>query len=187
MNIGKSLIAAAVSGIFALSAAELKIDGNFQSLGKDNLPANWLQHKNWAGFKPFASFELAKGIQPGENAVHIFNTQSKNGVSVRTARRIPGVAGDTVKVVFKARGKGTAYAQLYYYTREGKWNQTSAQQFVKLTDQWTEYPFQFVISDSTNGKTGTFDVVFGGKQGLDAEFTSIRAYQNEPVPQTTPR
>ncbi len=164
---------------WGLSGAALPLDGNFTQLDAEHLPKQWVQHKNWSGYKPYASIKIVPGSAAGENALRIFNTRAQYGACVRTARRLKGVSGDTVTVTLKARGKGTAWVGLYFYTKDGKWNQTSPQQKFTLTGQWTSHTFHFLIADGTTGETGFFDVTFGGGQNLEGEFTSIQAEQTE--------
>ncbi|MFA6930049.1 MAG: family 16 glycosylhydrolase [Lentisphaeria bacterium] len=162
---------------FACIAAELSLDGNFVQLDDSGLPVNWVQHRNWEGFKPFATVNIVPGINEGENALHIFNTLSKNGACVRTAKRQKGVSGDTVVVTLKAKGTGQGFVGLYYYTKSGAWNQSSKQQYFAVDKDWKEHTFYFTVGNGSTAETAFFDVTFGGRQGLDTQFTAITVDQ----------
>jgi len=161
----------------SIHAAELPLDGCFAELDEAGLPARWLQHRNWDGFKPFASLMLLPGLKPGENALRLFDTQSPHGVCVRTNRRQKGVSGDQIEITLKAKGEGIGWVGLYFYTADGKWNQTSQQQTFSLQKDWSEHSFKLFVANGNAGETAFFDVTFGGKQGMDAQFTDIRVEQ----------
>ncbi len=164
-----------------LFADPVALDSTFSELNSALKPVKWTQHKNFSGYLPPAETAVVRGKNGNGNALRIFDTRAQHGACIRTAKRIPGRSGDTVSVTLSARGKGTAWVNLFFYSTIGGWNKTAKPQVFTLTDEWKTHTFHFTIRNGESAETGSYDITFGGHKGLDGEFTEITAEQTEGV------
>ena len=122
MNIAciKSSLLFAVAAMAAAACAyEVPIGGDFAETRPDGFPAAWCWFdENDAGGTLKPSAKLARGravVERGEagNELHISCAEAGKGTFVRS-RRIPGSAGDIVKVEVEVRGSGRAWIRWRY-------------------------------------------------------------------------
>ena len=151
----------------------LDINGAFERPGSGGCPQDWLLH-TWAGYKPFATVSQDEGPD-GRKAIHIGNVTSRHGTCFRCSRKFPCRAGDTVKISFLAKGRGTARAGCYLYTAAKGWNGGTAEDTFTLSDEWRLFEYDCKIKDKPAGETAFCEVVLGGGTGLEASFADVRA------------
>lgn len=157
-----------------MMAAELEIDGAFKKLDKDGAPAEWVLH-TWEGYLPLANLTVLRGADNGANALRLDNAKAQFGAVFRTAHRQKGLSGDSIQLTFRARGRGDCNVCLYFYTTNGEWNQTTANQSVKLTDKWHNYMVPLTVQDGTAGMSTRFDICLGVPTGGTLEVSSLHA------------
>lgn len=155
------------------AAAELPLDGTFHNTGENGQPKNWVFHP-WSGFMPYAKAKVEPRGDGENNILSLREINAASGTVIRTARRQNGISGDTVQVLFRARGKGTGTVTLYYYTKNGGWNRTADTLKFKLTPEWTAQSFQFIIANGPFGETAKFDVCLGAVKGSELDLSSIK-------------
>jgi len=162
-----------------LLAQELPIDGTFSQNKADGTSASWELHP-WYGYQPLASIQVKTA---GDfNSLGVDKVEAEYGTCIRTVQRFPGRSGDEVKIALRARGKGTAGAQLHYFTKTtgGIWLQTSPAKKFSLTDEWKEHLLSFTITNAaTTGETGAFHICLIGEKGMQAEFANVSGVLNE--------
>lgn len=164
------------AGAFTVLADELPVDGNFTQL-KNGKPVKWILH-NWSGYQPFAKMAVKAKGDGDKNILELRDIHAKYGTAVITSVRFPGLGGDTVRVLFRARGKGSGSACLHYYTktsRKTSFNRVSETHTFQLTPQWKQYVFKFTIGDGPNDETGKFAVCLGASPDSELDLSSIHA------------
>ncbi|MBT9143300.1 MAG: Beta-glucanase [Dehalococcoidia bacterium] len=159
-------------------AGELDLNGNFTEIGKDNLPAGWVQH-SWSGFKPFAKLKLVPGENAGEKALLIYDNKAEHGTAIRTAKRIPAAAGDKITISVKCKGTGTGQIGIYTYSPQEDWCGFMPMKHFELSDNWRTHQFEIIVLDGKEYPTGYIDIVFGAKKDTEAAFSSIKVLQEK--------
>ncbi len=176
MHLGKYFTVVLALAVSGLMAAELALDGDFTQLTPEKKPKNWVFHP-WSGFMPFPQITAVEKGDGDKNTVSIRGITGSHGTVLRTAARQPGLSGDTLRISFRAKGKGSGNISLYYYTQKGAWNRTSATLSYPLTENWTPHIFNFVLENGPFGETGKFDVCFGAGKGAELDLSSIQVEQ----------
>ena len=156
----------------AASAAELTLDGAFRETTDNGKPKNWVFHP-WSGFQPFAEAAVTPNGDGNHNILTLRNVNAQYGAVIRTAKRQSGQSGDTVRISFRARGKGTGSVTLYFYTKAGAWNRTAESLKYKLTPEWNAQTFAFTIANGPFGETTEFDVCLGVDKGGELDISSL--------------
>ncbi len=176
---------------FSLSvfSAEFAVNGNFEELGSNGLPVNWMKN-SWSGYKPECTLEVVKGGGLKGNSLRMTNIQAKRGAAFNTTF-YPGICGDSVRLSFRARGKGTTKVHLYFKTKTGEWNFKSTQEVPFTThEEWNHFAITLAVLNGKAGETGSFDIGFETEMGGELEISDLTAdlvpgeYRgSEPFPQ----
>ncbi len=170
-------------------SAEFAVNGNFEELGSNGLPVNWMKN-SWSGYKPECTLEVVKGGGLKGNSLRMTNIQAKRGAAFNTTF-YPGICGDSVRLSFRARGKGTTKVHLYFKTKTGEWNFKSPQEVPFTThDEWNHFAITLTVLNGKAGETGSFDIGFETEMGGELELSDLTAdlvpgeYRgSEPFPQ----
>lgn len=159
---------AAAAGLFS---APLDIDSFFEAVNIDGMPARWTLH-DWSGYHPLANIEVVS--EEGFNFLRVWDIKGRSGMGVRNIERLPVAAGDTIRAVFKLRGKGKGKVELYKYTANGQWNSQTVAQPFELKPEWQSMAMTFNMDNGPAGETASFNITFCADKGSEFELADVR-------------
>ncbi len=165
-----TMLCAAV--MVSVSAAELKVQGDFVKLQKNGMPMGWSAN-SWSGYKPAPKFEIVEG--DGAKALHFTEINAKYGFCWVNWQRYPAKAGDVVKVTAKVKGSGFAWVQLQTCLADGKYTGAIPQSVIRLTPEWRDVEIEIAVTDIKDKVTGKVMLTFGAKKGADFYISHIKA------------
>ena len=160
---------------FSVGAVQMPLDVGFDgAVAADGLPRNWAVH-TYGGYMPQAETVVVDGGK----SLRFFGVRGKEGAAIRTAGRLPGTAGDLIKVRLKARGTGTAWFTLYCWEKKvwGNWVRALPAEKIELTPEWRDFEATFVLTDVPGKTTRFFEVALGLKPGADASFADVSVHR----------
>ena len=169
-----SIVARLVEKTAAGSAA-LAINGDFkEGVGKDGLPARWIQNKGeWN--KPWGTVVLRDGklvITSAGQRTHLYTAKP----------RFECRPDETFEIEVTARGKGKLEYGIYAYNRQDGFCETSTHTET-LGDKETVYKSRFVPRAGRGNTPEMISVFVGVDAGGEAVISRIEARRLEPGPE----
>ncbi len=159
-------------------AFEVPIKGDFLNVNKDGIPAGWMRN-TWSGYLPACDLVVIQGGGINGNSLRMSNVQNKNGAAFNSSF-FKGICGDTVRLTFRARGRGNATVNLFFKTLDGEWNFKSIQEEkFQVSENWRNYTIVMKILNGKAGETGSYDVCFVIDQRGELEISDLKAEQTE--------
>ena len=159
---------------FSAICAAFDLNGNFEELDAKGFPVRWAKN-SWSGYKPECTLEVVKGGGLKGNSLRMTNIQAKRGAAFNTSF-YPGICGDSVRLSFRARGKGTTKVHLYFMTKQGEWNFISPQAVPFLArEEWNHFAITLTVLNGKAGETGSFDIGFETEMGGELELSDLTA------------
>ncbi len=163
------LTAAVLTAAVSLTAADLKINGDFKGSKIGNeAPAGWA--KNFPKDKDIGATSVVKGEKDGAFAIQIKTTKK---VTPFYSGPFNAVAGDTVKITAKVKGKGSI--QLAYYAYGPNYLISKASPAIAIQEKASEYESKLVITEAPKGKISAVRIVFQALPDSDVTVSDVKA------------
>lgn len=172
-----SLLVFLFASAFCL-AAELAVNGDFRDLKSDGLPLKWMRNA-WSGYEPACTLEVLSGEGKQGNALRMSDIKSERGAAFNTDF-YPARCGDTVRITYRARGRGKGKIQMYFKTLAGEWNFISPQSApFNVTETWREYTAILPVLNGKTGETGSFDISVEMEKDSELEISDFEVNLQE--------
>ena len=163
------LTVTALTAVVSLSAADLKINGDFKGSKIGNsAPAGWT--KNFSKDKDIGATSVVKGEKDGEFAIQVKTTKK---VTPFYSGPFNAVAGDTVKISAKVKGKGKI--QLAYYAYGPTYLASKGGPLIAVQEKSAEYESKIVITEAPKGKISAVRIVFQVYPDSDMTVSDVKA------------
>lgn len=157
-----------------LHGGALEVNGNFARLDKTGKPVNWRVNQ-WAGYKPFAKYEVVE--EAGRKVLHISNVTARSGFGWFYGKQFKAVAGDTINVSARVRGKGTANFGLQFRDAKGNYmSYTNKGGSFKLTSEWKVVNLALKVVNTSRGETSLVTLTLSGGKGCELFISDISAH-----------
>ncbi len=158
-----------------LSARELSLNGTWlvPDGGRLNvLPSPWILNE-WSGYHPLCNVEVVVGGGKTGNSLKLTNVTSPRGSGINSTT-YAARSGDTVRVSFRARGRGKAKFQLRFRAVDGAWVGLPPYDapFV-LSEEWKNYTLSLPVTNVKIGETGATDLAFELEQNAEMEISDL--------------
>lgn len=155
-----AIVLSAVFGMFAVSAGDVNVNGDFSKVNKDGTPALWSLNMGAEQAKQ-VKMTITRNQETQKNALEI-NAEaiSKNNIPLRHVSGIPAKAGDTLIVMAEVKTNGSV-ALAYYGYSAGKPILFKQQGFLIMNAR-TPVKAEFKIEDGkdANAKTDRINLCF---------------------------
>ena len=164
-------------GAALLHGGALEVNGNFAKLDKTGKPVNWRVNQ-WAGYKPLAKSEVIS--EDGRKVLHISDVTARSGFGWFYGKTFKAVAGDTVNVSAKVRGKGSARFGLQFRDAKGNYmSYTTKGGSFKLTKEWKDVNLALKVVNTSRGETQSVTLTLGGDKGSELYISDISVHSEK--------
>ncbi|MCQ2402559.1 MAG: family 16 glycosylhydrolase [Lentisphaeria bacterium] len=171
---GKFLAVVAVLMGTLLFGVDVPVNGTFENVGDNGWPTGWIRNI-WSGYKPECKLETIVGGGRKGNSLRISDIQSKNGAAFNSTLYFPVSCGDTVRLSFRARGRGWATPGLFFLTTAREWNFKSTEKVAPfgVSDAWKRFTIPLKVLNGKAGETGFAQLTIVVNQGDELEISDL--------------
>ncbi len=170
-----SAVLLVLTALLTLPARELPVNGTFQVADGADLaamPNPWMVNA-WEGYHPLCSVEVIPGGGKTGNSLRLYNVTSSRGSGINSAF-YNARSGDTVRAVFRARGRGKGRFQIYLKSTTDAWIGLSPENApFTLSEDWKNYALSIPVTNVRVGETGRLDLAFELDQYSEMEISDL--------------